>query len=105
MELARRTAIGDTAQPTNQLQDIEVNPTVTLGKCQGDCDSDDDCEGDLRCFQRDGYSSVPGCYGSGTKNWDYCFSEPEDYFYPTTEDFVVHNDGTTHRRSAAEMSQ
>lgn len=33
-------------------------------KCQGDCDSDSQCEGGLKCFQRDGREKVPGCSGS-----------------------------------------
>ena len=36
-----------------------------LGKCHGDCDSDNDCGGDLLCFQRDGTEAVPGCEGDG----------------------------------------
>ena len=33
-------------------------------ECEGDCDSDRDCSGNLECFQRDGLGAVPGC-GSG----------------------------------------
>ncbi len=40
--------------------------------CQGDCDRDSDCASGLRCFQRSGYTAVPGCTGSGSKDWDYC---------------------------------
>ena len=43
-----------------------------MTECQGDCDADSDCLGDLVCFQRDGLDPVPGCSGSGTNNWDYC---------------------------------
>eukprot|EP00980_Cylindrotheca_fusiformis_P012304 scaffold3014_cov116-Cylindrotheca_fusiformis.AAC.6 len=51
-----------------------VEEHYPLGRCAGDCDSDDDCEGDLVCFQRDHYESVPGCSGGssdGTRT-DYC---------------------------------
>lgn len=37
-------------------------------ECEGDCDDDDDCEGDLVCFHRsssDGFQAVPGCKGEG----------------------------------------
>ena len=27
------------------------DPSGVLSRCEGDCDSDADCEGDLRCFQ------------------------------------------------------
>ena len=42
--------------------------------CQGDCDGDGDCTGELTCFQRDGTEAVPGCSGSGNSGWDYCVS-------------------------------
>ena len=45
-------------------------------ECTGDCDYDSDCEGDMRCFQRDGGEDVPGCTftNSNTKaeDDDYC---------------------------------
>ena len=57
--------------------------------CEGDCDNDDDClrkmgSGTLfspfsgirgKCFQRNGYTPVPGCKGTGKKDWDYCIWE------------------------------
>jgi hypothetical protein len=49
-----------------------------LFDCEGDCDTDADCAGHLKCFQRDGGSAdaiVPGCtdskqYGANT---DVCY--------------------------------
>lgn len=32
-----------------------------LQVCEGDCDNDDECEGDLICFQRSRGEAVPGC--------------------------------------------
>ena len=46
--------------------------TGGCGLCEGDCDSDKDCERGLSCFQRDGTTPVPGCKGTGKYNWDYC---------------------------------
>jgi hypothetical protein len=45
-----------------------------LKKCQGDCDNDGDCAGDLVCFQRRAYQAVPGCSGgtSDSTVTDYC---------------------------------
>ena len=31
------------------------------------------CEGDLKCFQRDGLTPVPGCDGTGLSSHDYCY--------------------------------
>jgi FtsP/CotA-like multicopper oxidase with cupredoxin domain len=33
--------------------------------CEGDCDSDADCAGNLECFLRDDFEHVPGCSGEG----------------------------------------
>jgi len=41
-------------------------------QCEGDCDKDSHCADGLRCFQRSGYTAVPGCSGQGKKNYDYC---------------------------------
>lgn len=39
-------------------------------KCQGDCDSDSDCAGNLKCFQRSSYSQeIPGCQTNGNFPW------------------------------------
>jgi len=45
---------------------------VPLALCEGDCDSDSDCMGNLVCFQRDGDVSVPGCTGTAVTDHDYC---------------------------------
>lgn len=44
----------------------EYCDTHTCRKCQGDCDDDSQCEGSLRCFQRNGLEKVPGCSESTT---------------------------------------
>lgn len=43
--------------------------------CEGDCDSDIDCDSTLVCFQRrfsDPLRDVPGCPGRGVAGGDYC---------------------------------
>ena len=39
--------------------------TYLCGLCEGDCDSDSDCEGDLVCAERSGFAAVVGCEGAG----------------------------------------
>ena len=39
--------------------------TYLCGLCEGDCDSDSDCQGDLICQQRSGFDAVAGCQGAG----------------------------------------
>jgi hypothetical protein len=47
-----------------------------LGRCEGDCDADSDCIGDLVCFGRTGapFLDVPGCSGGldDASLFDYC---------------------------------
>ena len=62
---------------------------IQCGNCQGDCDTDDDCEGFLKCYQRTATTDlVPGCssnpsqrrpsfnpfyWDENEKNFDYCY--------------------------------
>ena len=64
----------------NQLRHVANDglPTTAypLKNCQGDCDSDTDCEGSLVCSQRSsGNIAVPGCTGGEDEaaNYDYCY--------------------------------
>jgi len=56
-----------------------VNPPKKCGcllECEGDCDSDADCHGNLRCWHRSKWSDLvpPGCRGSPhKKSHDYCY--------------------------------
>ena len=43
-----------------------------FGLCEGDCDEDTDCQGDLICQQRDNLEPIVGCIGEGRSTTDYC---------------------------------
>jgi hypothetical protein len=43
-----------------------------LGLCEGECDRDRDCQGDLICYQRGAGDTVPGCSGAPNSNSDFC---------------------------------
>ena len=46
-----------------------------LGRCEGDCDSDDDFQGTLICEQRkwsQSWAEVPGYNGTGRRGTDHC---------------------------------
>jgi hypothetical protein len=69
--------------PTAAAKNVEYvgndgSPTSAypLGECQGECDSNEDCEGELICFQRDPGDPVPGCLGGedDTSRNDFCIS-------------------------------
>jgi hypothetical protein len=53
-------------------------PGYPLQECQGDCDNDDECAGDLICFHRDGTEVVPGCVGIPEDEADYCINPPQE---------------------------
>ena len=57
---------------------------TNMPKCAGDCDRDEHCAEGLRCFQRDGVTTVPGCTGTGIPNFDYCY-DPADAPEPPTQ--------------------
>merc|ERR1712080_166957 len=49
------------------------------GPCEGDCDSDNDCQSGLKCYQRtNSGQTVPGCdrtgYVKSTSDHDYCYA-------------------------------
>lgn len=53
---------------------VKTSRRDPLDKCQGDCDVDADCKGNLICFHRQAYQSIPGCQGGDTneRTTDYC---------------------------------
>ena len=60
------------------LEDVGVNlcnKGSPCSLCQGDCDTDADCAGKLKCFQRDGDEEIPGCGTGGTTGWAYCYDD------------------------------
>ena len=50
---------------------VEANP-IKLGLCEGECWTDDDCQGDLICSAITSYV----CGGVGASGWKYCVSKP-----------------------------
>ena len=48
-------------------------------RCAGPCNTDDDCDGKLKCFEREGSEYVPGCVTGGEEDisgMNYCHKEP-----------------------------
>jgi len=80
----------------------------SLGRCQGDCKSDEQCKGNLRCFIRDSESDstgaqVPGCINGADKevNYDYCV---DPNLYPCMDDKKVCVDPTKDDTSTCETT-
>jgi hypothetical protein len=73
--------------PHRELQELQVvvgsfgTPWGPLERCQGDCDVDTECRGDLKCFQRVANEPVPGCLdessGSNRFGMDFCYDEKD----------------------------
>ena len=57
-------------------------PGRLLNPCEGDCDSDADCNTfdhpTLQCYQRAGSEAIPGCFGAGNAGTDYCANRPTE---------------------------
>ncbi|KAL3928840.1 MAG: hypothetical protein SGBAC_012472, partial [Bacillariaceae sp.] len=81
----------------------ETHPLVTtserlpLGRCQGDCDSNEDCGHGLVCYQRTYFEFVPGCTGGSAdgSRTDYCVPRsmiPETYMLPMGENLFGNPD-------------
>lgn len=51
----------------------QCNDKEPCVECQGDCDNDDECEGDLACYQSDGDTAIPGCKGKIQSGLDFCY--------------------------------
>ena len=61
-------------------------------RCQGDCDNDGECLGHLVCFERDGFTAVPGCDAGGSGDadgYDYCV---DPNYLPALHDVAANND-------------
>ena len=54
--------------------------------CEGECNSDDDCDGNLVCFIRRANEPVPGCSGTISRSTNVCIRPvtPESRLYPGT---------------------
>lgn len=69
----------DESETTLRLRSEHCVQSNPCSACQGDCDSDMDCEGTLLCQERSLHSKVDiaGCEGTGIPGLDYCYiSEP-----------------------------
>lgn len=49
------------------------SPNNPCKRCEGDCDDDSDCMGELKCFQKDGPGIVDGCSGMENSKTDFCY--------------------------------
>ena len=64
---------------------LKWSTTFPLGLCEGDCDSNKDCQNGLVCFQRNGGEEVPGCVGGrdNASSTDFCIKDPRSTPKPT----------------------
>ena len=100
-------AVPETRMPTQKPASAPSTPIKNIGKdgckdgscrlCEGDCDSDADCGGGLRCFLRDALEPVPGCSGDGHGgesfgSQDYCHSGMAICTYMHRSFVISHHD-------------
>lgn len=90
-----------------------------LQRCEGDCDRDSDCAGDMVCHQRDAYEFVPNCAGAEElySSGDFCVETKDIEYWKSFENAGSHtpwknrcmqqlivSSGEYHSTSTVEMS-
>ena len=50
-------------------EDAKCTDTEKCGVCQGICENDSECKGNLKCFVRNGNETVPGCSSSTSASY------------------------------------
>ena len=85
LPLVTRIGIRKPWNPKFRTPSTRGGTASQLGRCEGDCDNDDECIGPLKCFQRDKrtgpYAPVDQCTGKGVGYWDYCY-DPHPQVFP-----------------------
>jgi hypothetical protein len=83
---------------TNKLNDIFKTVTenvlpfgqTKLGKCEGDCSTDNDCQKGLKCYERKNGGDIPdGCAAGGPGDiptYGYCYDPAWNYVPPRPPD-------------------
>ena len=83
---------------TNKLNDIFKTVTenvlpfgqTKLGKCEGDCKTDNDCQKGLKCYERKNGGDIPdGCAAGGPGDiptYGYCYDPAWNYVPPAPPD-------------------
>eukprot|EP00941_MAST-03F_sp_MAST-3F-sp1_P001626 g1626.t1 len=74
ISFARKSVAADPILP---LTGDTWSPSHKLGLCEGDCDGDQNCQGNLHCHHRNDFSPIPGCSGVGHGAFDYCVKSGE----------------------------
>lgn len=62
--------------------DQKPSRSYPLGLCEGDCDGDTDCAGNLVCYQTDGRKPIPSCSGRPASDTDYCIHPDDETAHP-----------------------
>ena len=67
-------------KPVKDLGPAGCTSSNPCNACEGDCDKDSECKGELKCYQRTSSDAiVPGCSSTGyvksTADHDYCYTE------------------------------
>ena len=75
--------------PAESFPPLLISKVFPLKLCQGDCDSNDDCQPGLICFQRNGTEPVPGCSGTDSTRTDYCILDPNINKAGTGSDGII----------------
>ena len=59
-----------------------LSPSNQGTHCQGDCDNDNDCQGEMYCHQRDDKDPIPGCGPGGDGDKSNADGRSDVVLYP-----------------------
>lgn len=92
-------------KPLSVVVGVMATPSTPLQKCEGDCDSDNECAESLVCMQRNGNEPVPGCTGLTQARYsiDFCYS-PLDPFI-NEESFDTDSTGGTFQETGTQVTE
>lgn len=71
------------------LRQTECSQNNRCDACEGECNNDKHCAGELECFKRnanDPYQLIPGCLGTGVATRNYCYDPDLNRFAEVTRE-------------------
>lgn len=84
------------------LGDAACTTGSQCSACQGDCDTDADCLGNLKCFQRSSnVTAVPLCASGGSGDTDYCYEGADTDFTINIYSNLDFRNGACHQVQSA----
>ncbi|CAB9526695.1 Vitamin K-dependent protein C (Fragment) [Seminavis robusta] len=89
---------------TLMLRQNDCSQNAPCGSCEGECNNDHECVGNLECFKRSGntpFDLIPGCVGTGVATRNYCYDPNLSRFANTSAQGRENKPGANNMRGSA----